>query len=556
MACTADFETITDPNDCRVWAWGIHGIKNDDFNYGNSIGTFFDFVKEHLDTYYFHNLKFDGEFILNYLFKLGFTWVKSPKDLFSHTFTTLISDKGQFYSMEICFKGSGKNRKSIKIYDSLKIIPLGIAEIAKTFGLQTLKGELDYDKFRSKDHELEEYEIDYLHNDVHIAAEALNLMFEQNLTKITQGSNALADYKNVIGKKTFERWFPKLDYDYDIRQAYKGGWTYLKKGLEEKDIGEGIVLDVNSLYPHVLHDCAMPYGEGKFFTGKYQDDKDYNLYIQSFTCHFKIKPNHLPTIQLKNNLSFVPTEYIESSGIEDVTLCLTNVDLKLFLDHYDVWDIDWHNGWKFRSSTIMFRDYVDKWTAIKEKASIEGNKGLRTIAKLMMNALYGKFGLNPKVCSKIPYYRDGKVIYLLDQPEIRDPIYIPVAVFTTSYARDITIRAAQKNYDRFVYADTDSLHLIGSEIPTEINVHPTHLGFWKHESDFTRARFIRQKCYLEEIDGEFHITCAGMPKGCYPLVTWDNFHTGVEYEGKLQFKRVEGGAVLSETTFKIKEKSY
>lgn len=29
---------------------------------------------------------------------------------------------------------------------------------------------------------------------------------------------------------------------------------------------------------------------------------------------------------------------------------------------------------------------------------------MRTLAKLMLNALYGKFALNPNVRSKIPYY--------------------------------------------------------------------------------------------------------------------------------------------------------
>ena len=51
-------------------------------------------------------------------------------------------------------------------------------------------------------------------------------------------------------------------------------------------------------------------------------------------------------------------------------------------------------------------------------------------------------------------------------------------------------------------------------------------GSWKHESSFTRARFIRQKCYIEEIEGKLHITCAGMPKTCYEYVTFENFKKG------------------------------
>lgn len=360
-----------------------------------------------------------------------------------------------------------------------------------------------------------------------------------------------------------------MSYDHEIRQAYKGGFTYLKHGCESRDFDKGIVLDVNSLYPYVMHEKPMPYGEGKHFIGKYKEDKQYNLYIQTFTCRFKLKPNHIPTIQLKNNLSFVPTEYVESSGDEDVTLCLTNVDMELFFSHYDVdGEIDWIDGWKFRSSTKLFKVYIDKWIAIKIEADKKKNKGLRTLAKLMLNALYGKFGLNPNVRSKYPYLdADGIVRYMLGDKEKREPIYIPVAVFVTSWARYTTISAAQSEYDRFIYADTDSLHLIGLEEPKNINIHPTELGAWKHESTFLRARYIRAKSYIEdEVDNTFYlpdkelygptslkITCAGMPKQCYKNVSWENFYENSVFDGKLMQRHVPGGIILKPTPFTIRK---
>ena len=43
---TADFETTTDPNDCRVWAYAICEIGNiNNFYYGNSIDEFIEFCK-------------------------------------------------------------------------------------------------------------------------------------------------------------------------------------------------------------------------------------------------------------------------------------------------------------------------------------------------------------------------------------------------------------------------------------------------------------------------------------------------------------------------------
>ena len=554
MLYTADFETTTDPADCRVWAYGICEIGNpDNFQYGNSIDGFMEWAKkEKKVTTYFHNLKFDGEFILCWLFEHGFKLVVDRRDLTDNTFTTLISDKGLFYSMEICFKRRGKERESLKIYDSLKILPFSVAAIAKGFNLPIGKLEIDYHETREKGHELTRQEIDYLRNDVDIVARALNTLFEQGLTKMTQGSNALYDYKQTVGTKNFNKWFPIPDYDSDIRQSYKGGFTYLNPKFKELDLSEGIVLDVNSLYPSVMYYQPLPYGEGIFFKGKYKPDKIYNLYVQMFTCQFELKQGYIPTIQLKNNLSFIPTQYLESSDGEDVTLCLTNVDLELFMEHYNVFNIEYHSGWKFKSTIGLFKGYIDKWNKVKMESTLNGNKSMRTLAKLMLNALYGKFALNPIVQSKLPWYDNGVIKYKLGEKETREPIYIPVGTFITAWARYKTISSAQKVYDRFVYADTDSLHLVGTEIPDMLEIDPVKLGAWKHESTFTRARFLRQKSYIEEIDGVLKITCAGMPDRCYQYVTWDNFHTGATYAGKLGMTHVNGGIVLKDIPFSIK----
>ena len=552
MKFSADFETTTDVDDCRVWATGICSIDEKlSFYYGNSIDWLFSFFTIYPNsTFYFHNLKFDGEFILCYLFNNGFTHSKNrTKNLEPRTFNTLISDKGQFYS--ICIKLDDDN--TVTIYDSLKILPFSVDVVAKSFNLPIEKLELDYKEKRNPGHILTATEKEYLKHDVQIMAMALKTLFDQNLRKMTQGSNALFDFKNIMGQRRFKKMFPIPKYDADVRQSYRGGFTYCNPKIQGKDLGEGIVLDVNSLYPSVMYYNPLPYGEGMFFKGKYKPDKIYNLYVQMLRCNFEIKPNHIPTIQIKGKGSpFIPTEYLTSSAGEDVTLCLTSVDLEIFKTHYNLHNVEYISGWKFKSTNTLFRDYIDKWMKVKIESTVNGNKGMRTLAKLMLNALYGKFALNPKVQSKIPYMENGTIKYMLDEPETRDPIYIPVGSFITAWARHKTITSAQSVYDRFCYADTDSLHLLGTEIPKELEVDPVKLGAWDHEATFTRARFVRQKTYIEEIDGNIHITCAGMPDRCYPQVTWDNFKIGGEYHGKLMPQHVSGGIVLKDVDFKIR----
>jgi hypothetical protein len=141
----------------------------------------------------------------------------------------------------------------------------------------------------------------------------------------------------------------------------------------------------------------------------------------------------------------------------------------------------------------------------------------------------------------------------LKDEEFKDPVYTAMGVFITSWARYKTITTAQSLYPRFIYADTDSIHLEGIE-PPDIEVHHSHLGAWKHEGVFTRGRFIRQKTYIEEIEGELHVTCAGMPDTIKEKVTWENFKEGFSSGGKLIPKHIKGGIVLRDTEFTLGKK--
>ena len=92
---TADFETATWlPDETYVWAWATCEIGNEEnLTIGNNIETFIEFCKSQKNSeFYFHNLKFDGEFIIWWALKNGFRHVKKKEDIEANTFTTLISD--------------------------------------------------------------------------------------------------------------------------------------------------------------------------------------------------------------------------------------------------------------------------------------------------------------------------------------------------------------------------------------------------------------------------------------------------------------------------------
>ena len=575
----ADFETTTIEENCHVWAYAICEVGNsENVTIGTTIDDFMKWCENHSENpkVYFHNLKFDSQFILAWLFEHGFKHVEDSKDRASHTFTSLISDKGMFYAIEVIFQLKGKKVRKVTFQDSLKLIPLSVDGIAKSFKLPIQKLKIDYTSHDNlpPGSPLTPEEEEYIKHDVQIVAHAIEYFYSQGLDKMTIGSCALNEYKTLIKKTNFNRYFPTPKYHEDVKQSYRGGFTYLNPKFAGKIVGNGVVLDVNSLYPSVMYGEYLPFGTPIFFHGKYEEDEVYPLYTQMFRCQFELKPGKIPTIQIKHSIFFKGNEYLTSSGDEEVVLCLNSIDLELFLEQYEVYNIEFLSGWKFKATKGLFVDYIDKWSNNKIQAKIEGNHGLYLISKLFLNSLYGKFGTDTIIRSKIPYMgEDGKVHYHDSEPEHKDGIYIAMASFITSYARRKTITSAQKIMDnyasgksniQFVYADTDSLHCVSPdfELPEGLDIDDTKLGAWKFESKFTKAKFLRQKCYIElstediENDNpeyELKITVSGMPKDCYQEVTFNNFKIGATYHGKKQPKIVKGGVILKEVDFTIKK---
>lgn len=597
MICyTADFETTTDEKDCRIWAYAICSIDDPtDFHYGTTFDEFMDFCSnpDKNCTLYFHNLKFDGSFIISWLLHNGFEYISDKREKRDNTFTTLITDMGQFYAIEIYFKVKGHKTNKVKILDSLKIFPnFSVERVAEGFGLPIRKLEIDYKQKRPIGWQLTEEEIAYIRNDVEIMARALKIMFDQGLNKMTIAGDAFNSYKSFVPK--FRDRFPILpkNVDEDIRLSYRGGFTYVNEIYKEVPIGKGICIDKNSMYPSKMVQQPLPFGVPVFFEGKYEEDPAMPLYIQSLTCKFELRKGKIPNIQLKNNLSFMPNEYLSSSKDELITVSLCSPDYELFMENYHVTDITYHGGWKFKECKGMFDDYINYWMDQKIKAGKEGNQPMRQIAKLMLNSLYGRFGLSINARQKFPYLDDkGVVRFALLPEEEREPVYIPVACFITSYGRCDTIRTSQKirdysltkyGKDAYLYSDTDSIHATLTdedleELKDVIFLDDYALGAWAKESEFDRAIFIRQKCYIEEEKGKLNVTVAGLPKYLTPLITFDNFKKGFTTEGltlnemidlaskngatpeelkklhpKLTYKYVKGGVILSDTDFTIK----
>lgn len=380
----ADFETTTDPDDCRVWSWGLVEIENpyyDNVEIGLDIDSFMERAAKHNSTIYFHNLKFDGGFLLDWLLKNGYKHSTAQELRTDGTFKTLISDNGIYYSFTIRWF----NGHSCEFRDSWKKIPMSVSRIATSFKLEETKGSIDYEAYRPVGHKLTPEEEDYLRKDLVIPAKALKEVLDSGMKGLTVAGDSLREYKRLTGSEHFKRLFPVLNgtVDAEIRRAYRGGFTYADDRYRGRIVGGGVVLDVNSLYPAVMKFSLIPYGEPTFTPGRVEPTDARPLTIFSVTFTAKLKPNHIPCIQIKGSSIFAATEYLTEIK-EPTTLMVSNVDWALYNDHYDIDVLAYGGGWSFRAARGMFDNYIDKWSEVKAKEK----GGKREIAKLHLNSLY------------------------------------------------------------------------------------------------------------------------------------------------------------------------
>lgn len=550
-----DFETANNAeiNDKETYVWlGVSIDMRTDHveNIAHNVEEYYEwFTSLNGGTFYFHNLAFDGNFLLAYLMKIGYKPITGQER--DRRFEIICDDFNRIFRLRVI-----DHKRSWTFYDSLKIIPLSEHDLAKKFGLSVQKGSIDYTKARPKGYRATKKEIEYCINDVKIISEALRYFESQGwLHGFTIGMISFKEFKHTC--PNWRYFFPKLSQEDDefIRRSYRGGISYANPAFQGQVVGEGEVYDANSLYPSQMLLKPMPVGYPRYFTGK-PDFGSGKLFVVHFTCTFKVKPHHMPMLQLKNNLMFNPREFLTQSD-EIVDLYLTTPDYQTFFEQYDVFDVTYIDGYYFEKATGIFDEFIHRFQKIKEN-----NKGaLRQIAKLILNNLYGKFGTNPVRWNKTPYLNNGKVSFLIEGMEEIDPVYIPVAAFITAYGRRELVHNAQANWNRFLYCDTDSVHLLGRALPKDIKIDDKKFGYWKCESRFLRGKYLRAKTYAEDtIDYEtpsaiaLHtdIKCAGLPYEVKKTIKFDDFHVGAVFEGKLARKAVIGGVILKSTTFEIK----
>ena len=645
-----DFETTTDVDyvidgEVRVYLWHLRNVFDDEQSMGYDMASFFDWMeslKENITVGWFHNLGFDGRFISDWGLRNGWTSenfeeAKTRKlnrknsvkiylednDLPKYR-TTSGGNRKPTYIPKRVTKDFEVPRKSITVIKAgsrfiqmilvnskgkqLRLYDTGnkyttcksLADIADAIGIEG-KSDLDVHKRRGLDYVVTEEDKERVRGDTRIVAEAIKWFYEWDMVKPTLAGDAWKLYydmmvdkygKDVVDKEFFpeikETQIFKDGYEINIRDAYFGGRVYLRPEYADKDIHDVSSIDCNSMHPSRMRYMDMPYGKPILSIGKPLTEH----YVVQFTCVFDIKKGKDPTIQRSKSFRSIEAEWVYHSDRAGETLTMTDMDLEMFLDHYDLnmpFELLDRHYVNFRTKREeLFNDYIDKMTADKidakekrEKAKTEEERKhwhmMYYRAKILMNALYGKFGQDPVKPYQWLELSDDRVKVQESDYENGDyfePLtkkFLPVAMFITSWSRKLLVETSEKLEDRYVYGDTDSCYVLDDSGSKEelknklesmgIEVHGTKLGAWDIEHFMEPdARFLRAKSYVigdknEELTVE-NVRCGGMPDVVKQHVTWDNFHLGNEYEvgtGKLLPRSVKGGVVLKNVGYKIRK---
>ncbi len=517
-------------------------------------------------------------------------------------------------------------RKTITILDSNQIIPGKLRKLAKEFNCKVLKGYFPYKfininnlnyigkiptyEYFSDSMELDEYNtwkksfqeknkvydikketIKYLINDLYALLEIVTnyseIIFKNFAINITQNKSisglALKTYLSSFYNSNYKFKVIKGNIEKEIRQAYYGGLVLTKKNY--KHSSKAYVYDANSHYPAaMLQD--MPVGNPVLSTSK-----DLNSYF-GFIFAEIIPPKNL-------NVYFIPKRD-ENGNIITPNYIFKGLYFSELLKEsikygYKI-NVLW--GYKFERGKDVFKNYVEKLYNGRLQAKLNNQNSLQLTYKLLLNSLYGRFGMRDienklKIVNKeeakilmtkknIIFYSEleNKVIIrynnnvnkeiiksidiiensnsFVDDIKQRGVISsIPIAAAITSWALINLSKYLNMEDNKLIYCDTDSVTL---EKPLDNKyISSTELGKMKLEFILSEGIYISPKFYgLKNETGETVIKTKGIQKGKVNYQDLENLYNGKDLSVKTTVfrKKISKGTVnIIEQEYKIKSLS-
>lgn len=540
---------------------------------------------------YFHNLSgFDINFILKPL--LNMEGVKAD----------IMLREDKFIQVKITY-----NKSSFNIKDSLLLLPGSLMNLSKSFKIETPK-----EIFPRKLFEKETFEADFISNTVpdyikyfnnsEVSLDDYNNYCKQFEGKIWSLQTETLKYVNIdcialhqilikFGNMIFNMWgvdikhtptLPALCFKIyrakympektipiitgipyrDIRKSYTGGATEMYIPY-----GENLYhYDINSLYPTSMFRFDMPIGNIKQFTGNILDIMDNPFGF--FKCKIT-SPEFLnnPILQIRYNDRTI-------SPLGTFTGWFFSEELFNSLKYGYTFEII--EGYLFERNNI-FKDYVSVLHQIKQ--STDKSNPMYLIAKLLLNSLYGKFGMTDDLANhvvidsnkldeiidsnnktKITTIELDEDLFLVSYHDVDDDKFIDdytsfdisvgVASAITAYSRVIMTQFKNLPDNKMFYTDTDSAVM---EKPLDDYLVGKHLGQMVLEKEYVEFVALAPKVYGGILNNGKIITKV---KGFKNSITFDNLKSLLEENKSLELNQTKWFRFIDKGSITIKSQIY
>lgn len=477
---------------------------------------------------YIYNLSFEWSFLLPVLLEHGYTFKETIEENDEKVFNS-VSTKSVSSVWEVHIK-CAKNGGDVILRDLSKIFGGGLGNVAKSFGLETQKGEIDYRLNRLHGHIITKEEKEYCFKDTRIVMEILMKMKERE-DKNFFSVMSMASYSMKMMIKTgwprsvkpyqeFRQLYPFLEKEESefLRKSVSGGICYACSRYQFKEINEKIIhIDSHSHHPSSAYLYLYPYDKGEYHEGK---PKDYVNRINC--CHIRVSFNG---VKIHSIIKLIGFEFVD-----DYELYVWDFEIETMKKCYIDLEIEYIDYYAYKMKALKWRKYYAWCFNQRLEAKAKGDTFNVLYYKLLMNSSYGKLLENPhtEVFENI-IDEDGiidSVVNVREKPEgMSDEIwenkminakytYLPVGSCIPAYSRVRLCELALKiGWEYVVYFDTDSIFFIDTP-ETRANMEKympkqNFLGGWAIEEIIDKAQFTAPKRYKVEVDGKAYFKMGG-----------------------------------------------
>ena len=420
----ADFETTTinteyykQTGDSRVILYNIKKFSNgENVDTGYNIENFLDFCFNGVSkTIYFHNLAWDGCFIIPALISMGFSLSFKSKSKNKKIELFQQGDTIYYIRASIDSRVKGKRVKYNVIFrDTLSLMPTSIKNLGDSLNIAKYKSNQNTPDFYDVEPgPLSKEFIEYCERDVEILQKSLfnyydmihniEAVREYNMKNydnpfsaysyLTVGATAMGIIKNIYMPRFRERnglTKFKLSINEDTykiaKKVYRGGITQyndLYLGEPKKLQYGGVCIDRVSSYPAEMVKW-LPYGE---MLTEIDETVPHQVFVHVIIKNLKIKPLFknqpcFPRGQVEADVRYLSNYRDE---IEQWFVLEEYIELS---KRYD-WEVVDYEEYYMRTAPFLQEAITDLYQ-LKDHYDKVKNPSFKLISKLLLNSVYGK----------------------------------------------------------------------------------------------------------------------------------------------------------------------